>query len=48
MVNGMEMFGKMSDTLKRNMVGNDMKIDLLKKKIKAKKIGHLVTGMGHG
>ena len=48
MVNGMDMLGKMSDGMKRNMVGHDMKVDLLKKKIKAKKIGHLVSGMGHG
>ena len=48
MVNGKDMFGKMSDNMKRNMVGHDMKVDLLKKKIKAKKIGHLVSGMGHG
>ncbi len=48
MVNGMDMLGKMPDMMKRNMVGNDMKIDLLKEKIKAKKLGHLVTGMGHG
>ncbi len=39
---------KMSDAMKRNIAGNDMKIDLLKKKIKAKKIGHLVSGMGRG
>ncbi len=48
MINGTDMLGKMSDNIKRNMVGHDMKIDLLKKKIKAKKIGHLVSGMRHG
>lgn len=48
MVNGMNMLDKMPDNMKRNMAGRDMKIDLLKKKIKAKKIGHLVTGMEHG
>ncbi len=51
MVDGMDMLGKMSDAMKRNIVGHDMKVDLLKKKIKAKKIGkieHLVSGMGHG
>lgn len=46
MVHGMDMLGKMSDMMKRNMTGRDMKIDLLKKKIKAKKIGHLVKGHG--
>ena len=44
---GIDMLGKMSDNMKRNIVGHDMKVDLLKKKIKAKKIGHLVSGMGH-
>ncbi len=50
MVNGnrIDMLGRMSDAMKRNIVGHDMKVDLLKKKIKAKKIGHLVSGMGHG
>ena len=51
MINGKDMLDKMSDNMKRNMVGHDMKVDLLKKKIKAKKIGkikHLVSGMGHG
>ncbi len=43
---GIDMLGKMSDAMKRNIVGHDMKIDLLKKKIKAKKIGHIVSGMG--
>ncbi len=45
MVDGMDMLSKMPDNMKRNMAGRDMKIDLLKKKIKAKKIGHLVTGV---
>ncbi len=48
MVNGIDMIGKMSESMKRNLVGHDMKVDLLKEKIKAKKIGHLVSGMGHG
>ena len=48
MVDG-DMLGlKMSDAMKRNIAGHDMKVDLLKKKIKAKKIDHLVSGMGHG
>ena len=37
---------KMSENMKRNITGRDMKIDLLKRKIKAKKIGHIVSGMG--
>ena len=45
MVNGM--LDKMSEGMKRNITGRDMKIDLLKKKIKANKIGHLVSGMEH-
>ena len=45
---GIDMLGEMSNMMKRNITGRDMKIDLLKKKIKAKKIGHIVTGMGHG
>ena len=48
MMNGTDMLGKMPDDMKRNIAGRDMKIDLLKKKIKAKKIGHIVAGMGHG
>ncbi len=32
--------------MKVGMMGKDMKIDLLKKKIKAKKIGHLVERLG--
>ena len=47
MVDGIDMFGKMSENMKRNMVGHDMKVDLLKNKIKVKKIGHLVSGMRH-
>ncbi len=51
MVNGKlghDMLGlKMSDAMKMNIAGRDMKIDLLKKKIKAKKVQHLVSGMGH-
>ncbi len=46
MENGKNMFGTMSDNMRRNITGNDMKIDLLKKKIKAKKIGHLMGGHG--
>ncbi len=42
MVNGMDMLGKMDEGMKRNITGNDMKVDLLKKKIAAKKIGHIV------
>ena len=45
---GIDMLGKMPDMMKRNIAGRDMKIDLLKKKIEAKKIGHIVTGMGNG
>ena len=33
---------KLLDGIKTGMMGNDRKIDLLKKKIKIKKIGHLV------
>ena len=43
---GIDMLGKMPENMKRNIVGHDMKVDLLKKKIKAKKIGHIVSGMG--
>ena len=51
MVNGKighDMLGKMSDGMRMNITGKDMKIDLLKKKIQAKKIEHLVSGMRHG
>ncbi len=40
-----DMLGKMPENMRMNITGKDMKIDLLKKKIKAKKIGHLVSGM---
>ncbi len=48
MVNGIDVLANMQEDMKKGMMGRDMKIDLLKKKIKAKKIGHLVSGMGHG
>lgn len=46
MANGTDMFGKMSDIMKRNMMERDVKVKMLEEKIKAKKIGHLVSGMG--
>lgn len=48
MVNGMDMFGKMPDMMKRNLMEREVKVEMLKNKIKAKKIKHLVTGMRHG
>ena len=43
-----DMFGKMTENIKRNITGRDMKIDLLKKKIKAKKIDDILSGRRHG
>ncbi len=52
MINGhRNMLGKMPENMKRNITGNDMKIDLLKKKIKAKQIGKIkevLSGKRHG
>ncbi len=48
MLNGTDMLGKMSENMKRNITGRDMKIDLLKKKIKAKKIDDILSGRRHG
>lgn len=50
MINGHEidMLGKMSNGVKKNMIERDVKVEMLKNKIKAKKIGHIVSGMGHG
>jgi len=49
MANGKDMFDKMPDSMKRNLMEHDVKVEMLKKKIKAKKIGkikHWVSGMG--
>ena len=45
---GHDAFGKMSEGMKRNMMERDTKVEFLKKKIAEKKIGHIVSGMGHG
>lgn len=46
MVHGM--LDKMPDSMKKNLMERDVKVEMLKNKIKAKKIGHLVSGMRHG
>ena len=51
MINGIgkiDMGMNMSENMKRNIAGRDMKIDLLKEKIKAKKIDQILAGTRHG
>ena len=43
-----DMLDKMDENMKRNITGHDMKVDLLKKKIKAKKIDDILSGRRHG
>lgn len=48
MEDGKNMLGKMSENMKRNIAGNDMKVDLLKKKIKDNKLKQILAGRRHG